>query len=106
MKINQTMLDILQEIRLQEPRKKASQLDVPMAELGYTLISYYYSTSSLATRQLIREFMEQAGFKWVRRLITRDLDAQTNSVQFAGLTEYVRLAAANDPRAQWSRTGS
>ena len=106
MKITQTMLGILQEIRQIEPRRRVRALNVPVSQIGNQLINYYYGTSNLETRQLIREFMEEAGFVWTKKLITRDTLPVEAAIQFAGLQEYVELAAANDPAVNLTNIAS
>jgi hypothetical protein len=76
-----------------------------MSKIGNQLIQFYYTTSNKESRQLVIEFMHEAGFEWTRKLIMRDLDSTTSPPTFTGLTEYTRLAAANDPSKQWFRTG-
>jgi len=99
------MLDILQELRRIQPRTAKRYLRSPIAGVGNRLIHFYYRTDSLEVRQLIREFMAEAGFDWTKKLITKDTSEAPAQLKFTGLTEYTRLAAANDPRAQWFRTG-
>lgn len=102
--INHTMLEILDEIRNIEPRRKVRRLDVSADEIGNRMIDYYYETTSLETRDLIHEFLQEAGFKWMKKLITRDTDPVDQFVGLSTLEEYIALAAANDPRGQWFRT--
>ena len=95
--MNETMLDVLSTIRRIERNRISEYLDVPSAELGNSLIHIYYATTNLRTRELITEFMNQAGVVWLRKLLTRDTGpiASTAS-QFASLDDYVELLAAND----------
>ncbi|MEM7359191.1 MAG: hypothetical protein AAF431_08840 [Pseudomonadota bacterium] len=102
MNLNPKMVDLLHEIRRIEPMRKSRQLNVPSSELGNKLIQYYYQTSNLRTRQLITEFMNAAGFVWIKKLVTKDLNPVSDVSHFSSLDEYIALAAANDPRTQWA----
>lgn len=104
MNINHTMSDLLNEIKTIEPRRKVRRLNVPVDEIGNQLIDYYYQTPSLETRALIRDFMEQAGFHWLKKLITRDTGSVDQFIGLTSLEDYTALAVANDPRGQWFRT--
>ena len=101
MKVNQTMLHILSELRRLESRRARRFLDVPLSQMGNQLIKFYYHTSDKEARQLVIEFMQEAGFEWTRKLIMRETDGESSPPQFTGLSEYTRLLAANDPSQQW-----
>ncbi len=105
MKINQSMLDTLNELRRLQPRKAKRLLDVPLSAVGNQMIHFYYQTQNHDARQLILEFMEEAGFSWTKKLIMRDTTSDSGPTHFTGLTEYTRLAAANDPTAHWIQAG-
>jgi len=90
------MVDILHEIRRAEPQRKTRCLDVPVSQLGFRMIDLYYSTSNIRSRKLIMDFMQRAGFNWLRKLIMRDTSPMVSVAIFASLDDYVRLIAAND----------
>jgi hypothetical protein len=104
--LTEAMVDALHAIRRIESNKISRILNVPAIELGNRLIDVYYSSSNLQTRELIRDFMEDAGVVWMRKLITRDNRAiASTSTRFASLTDYIELLAANDERAFQNLTG-
>ena len=103
MNISNTMLELLNKIRSIEPSRKTRGLDIADDEIGNQLIDFYYQTSALETRSLIREFMEHAGFIWVKKLITKDTNPVDEFEGLSTLAEYTAHAAANDPRGQWFR---
>jgi len=97
MNLSKVMLDAVQTIRRTERRKLVRQLDVPSNEIGNSLIEVYYQTDNLRTRELIMEFMHQAGVQWMRKLITRDTTPLNETqLKLTSLDSYVNLIAAND----------
>jgi len=98
--LNEAMVEILRAIRRIEVPEISKMLDVPVPELGNCLIYVYCNTENLTTRELITEFMEEAGPVWVRKLMTRDMSKIASSPNvFASLDDYVELLAANDGQA-------
>lgn len=75
MKINSIMLELLQQIISEEPQHENSltEDDFVSQEVGAELIQIYHSTSDLETRELITGFMREAGYTWLRRLLTKDM---------------------------------
>ena len=75
MKINATMLELLQQIITEEPQHENSLTDDDFVsqEVGVELIQIYHSTTSLEIRELITGFMHEAGYTWLRRLVTKDM---------------------------------
>lgn len=100
--VNDAMVDALDAIRLNESELVCIDLDVTNSELGNRLIHLYYQTSNISSRELITEFMSQAGVVWLRKLLTKDTAhiASTES-EFASLTDYLSLLAANDFSAEF-----
>jgi len=99
--LNERMFDTLTAIRRIESKEISKILDTPMAELGNCLIRVYCKTANLRTRELITDFMQQAGAVWTRKLLTRDTSPVKSMIQhsdkpFASLSDYVGLLAAND----------
>ncbi len=100
MRINTEMQFILSELSAAEGRRMASIVRLPANELGNELIKLYYSREDVQRRELIREFMNQAGVVWLRKLLTRDVRPIASSqAPFASLNDYVQLLAANDEAA-------
>jgi len=75
MKINATMLELLQQIITEEPQHENSLTDDDFVsqEVGVELIQIYHSTTNLEIRELITGFMHEAGYTWLRRLVTKDM---------------------------------
>ena len=75
MKINSTMLELLQKIITEEPQHENSltEDDFVSQEVGVELIQIYHSTTNLEIRELITGFMHEAGYTWLRRLVTKDM---------------------------------
>lgn len=99
--LSETMVDTLHAIRRIESTEISKILDVPVAELGNCLIRVYCKTSNVLTRELITDFMQQAGVVWTRKLLTRDTAPVISTISkvdqhFATLSDYVGLLAAND----------
>lgn len=78
MKINNKMIELLQTIISQEPEyaNSLTEDDFVSEDVGAELIQIYQSTNNLETRELITGFMQEAGYNWLRRLITRDVAHQ------------------------------
>lgn len=99
--LNEKMIDMLYVLRRIESKQISKILDVPAAELGNCLIRVYCETDNLLTRELITDFMEQAGVVWTRKLLTRDTAPIESTISkvgqhFATLSDYLGLLAAND----------
>jgi len=95
--LSENMVDILHAIRNIESAKISKILDVKTSELGNCLIKVYFSTDNLETRELITEFMTEAGAVWLRKLLTRDTAPISSTMrQFASIDDYMGLLAAND----------
>lgn len=71
---NTTMIHLLNKIVDQEPQYERSLIenDFIADEAGNELISIYSDTENLKTRELITNFMQEAGHTWLRKLLTRD----------------------------------
>lgn len=74
MNINNNMIDMLQKIINEAPEHETTLIedDFISEDLGEELIQIYSATENLETRELITGFMHEAGYKWLRRLMTRD----------------------------------
>lgn len=95
--LNEAMVDALHSIRCIESTNNGKRLNVPANELGNRLIKLYYHTQIFETRELITEFMTQAGVVWLRKLLTKDVGPiASSSTRFASLDDYLSLLAAND----------
>ena len=95
--LSEPMVDTLHAIRGIETNKISRILNVPAAELGNCLIKLYYESKNLQTRELIVEFMQEAGVVWQRKLFMRDTSPiASTTTQFASLNDYIDLLAAND----------
>jgi len=75
--MNSTMISILQEILDIEPEHEDSLIEDEFIsdDAGVELIEIYANTEKLKTRELITDFMKEAGYTWLRKLITRDTRA-------------------------------
>jgi len=99
--LNETMVDALHAIRCIESTNNGKRLNVPANELGNRLIKLYYHTPILETRELITEFMTQAGVVWLRKLLTKDVGPiASSSTRFASMNDYLSLLAANDSASE------
>lgn len=95
--LSEPMVDALHAIRRIESNKISRILNVPATELGNCLIDLYYASRNLQTRELITEFMTEAGVVWARKLLMRDTSSiASTATKFATLNDYVELLAAND----------
>jgi len=72
---NTTMIHLLQKIVSKEPQYEANLIedDFIAVEAGNELIQLYSVTENLETRELITNFMKEAGYSWLRKLLTRDM---------------------------------
>jgi hypothetical protein len=72
------MVELLQKIMNKEPEYEHSltEDDFVSEDVGAELIEIYQSTTNLETRELITGFMHEAGYNWLRRLMTRDAKYQ------------------------------
>lgn len=95
--INDAMIVVLSSIRLNERGQRHVSLNAANKNIGNRLIKLYYQTPNIHTRELITEFMTQAGVVWLRKLLTKDTAsiASTES-RFASLDDYLSLLVAND----------
>lgn len=97
MNLSKIMFDAVQTIRRIERRKLVRKLDVSADQLGNGLIEVYYLTDNLRTRELIMEFMKEAGAHWMRKLITKDTSQYFEpELQSSSNDVYIDLVAAND----------
>lgn len=95
--LNEIMVDTLHAIRRIESNKISKSLDVSANDLGNRLIEVYYLSSNLTTRELITNFMTEAGNVWLRKLLTRDTGPiESSMTHFATVDDYINLLAAND----------
>jgi len=74
MNINSKMIELLQTIISKEPEYAHSltENEFVSEDVGSELIQIYQATNNLETRELITGFMQEAGYNWLRRLMTRD----------------------------------
>ena len=93
--LSETMVHTLDAIQRNESSKNVEILKNPSKELGYCLISVYYNTSNLKTRELITSFMSEAGFIWLRKLLTRDT-GRNSKAGVATVNDYITKLSAND----------
>ena len=72
--LNTAMIHLLHKIVDQEPQYGQSLIDddYVSVEAGNELIQIYSETENLQTRELITKFMQEAGYTWLRKLLTRD----------------------------------
>ena len=72
--LNTAMIHLLHKIVDQEPQYGQSLIDddYVSVEAGNELIQIYSETENLQTRELITNFMQEAGYTWLRKLLTRD----------------------------------
>lgn len=95
--LNEAMAAAVHGIRRIESTNNGKHLNVPANELGNRLIKLYYHTQLAETRELITEFMTQAGVVWLRKLLTKDVGPIASSdTRFASMDDYLSLLAAND----------
>jgi len=95
--LSETMVHTLHAIQQNESPKVVRALKNPSKELGYCLISVYYNTSDLKTRELITSFMSEAGNSWLRKLLTRDLGEKSSFKSgFASVSDFMSILPAND----------
>ncbi len=95
--INEEMSQALYSIKQIESSYTSKQLNGSSNEVGNRLIVLYYKTRSIATRELVTEFMTQAGIVWLRKLLTGDIRPIASSRNnFASLDDYLGLLTAND----------
>lgn len=105
--LNEALIDKLDAIHQVESDKISRILHLPANELGNCLIDLFYSTSNPGVRDLIAEFMTEAGAVWLRKLMTKDTDpVESTTTQFASLHDYTNLLGANCDVAELDRTGS
>jgi len=72
--LNTAMIHLLHKIVDEEPQYGQSLIDdeYVSVEAGNELIQIYSETENLQTRELITNFMQEAGYTWLRKLLTRD----------------------------------
>lgn len=73
MTLNKKMADLLAEIRRNETIKNEQALSFSSPDVGNNLINLYMQTDSYRSRELITLFMIEAGYGWLRKLVTRDV---------------------------------
>lgn len=75
MKVNEFMAGLLLEIIQKEPRFGAMLFDEAYEpqQIVCDLIEIYKTTKDLDTRILITDFMLEAGYPCLRKLVTRDV---------------------------------
>ena len=78
LKVNEYMAGILQDIIQREPQLGTALFDESYQPTNIVcdLIAMYKVTSDLETRELITEFMLEAGYPCLRKLVTRDLTVE------------------------------
>jgi len=76
MTVNAQVANLLVQILNNEPTFEKSLLgDGDQArDIGSALIRLYSETDSFRTQKLITQFMTEAGYSWLRRLVTRGSD--------------------------------
>jgi len=95
--LSESMVENLYAIEEFEPKQVSPIIDLPLSELGNSLIDVYYGTSNLEARKLITDFMNEAGVEWMRKLLTRDTSPVESSTQrVTPLSNFASLVAAND----------
>lgn len=95
--VNDAMVDALDTIRRNESDPVTLNLNISDNVLGNRLIKLYYQTSNINSRELITEFMTQAGVVWLRKLLTKDTaDIASSESDLASMQDYLGLLAAND----------
>lgn len=74
MVINEDMSEVLTHIFQVQPEIAELMQDerCEEEELCARLVHHYRETDDLATRKLIMEFMQGAGYSWLRKLFVRD----------------------------------
>lgn len=72
--VNSAMVAILRQILDAEPNYQESLTNENFLNnaAGIELIEIYANTEKLETRKLITNFMSEAGYTWLRKLLTRD----------------------------------
>lgn len=106
MRISIQMQSILDELSRIEPKQLARLSGLSVSDLANGLIHLYYKRDCLHTRELIREYLSQAGPSWLHKLMTRDtgpVASQKN--KFAGLKDYLGVLAANDESSELISNG-
>ena len=75
--INNAMINILGQILDVEPKFEESLIedDFISSDAGIELIEIYANTEKLEIRKLITDFMSEAGYPWLHKLVTRDTQA-------------------------------
>ena len=77
MKVNEFMAGLLLEIIEKQPHfgLKLFDEEYQARNIVGDLIAMYQQTKDLETRELITEFMLEAGYPWLRKLVTRDFSS-------------------------------
>ena len=72
--VDKNMADILDRIVTKQPTFKENLHDAELVSpvVCCGLINLYKETYDLETRVLITEFMQSAGYPWLRKLVMRD----------------------------------
>ena len=97
MVLSENMVENLYAIEEVEPQQASIIMNLPLNELGNSLIDVYYGTSNLEARKLITDFMNEAGIEWMRKLLTRDTSpVETSKAEAVSVYDSTLLVAAND----------
>jgi len=74
MTVNTEMANILVQILNNEPAFENSLLGdgEQVTDISTALVELYTETDSFDTQKLITRFMTEAGYKWLRKLVTRN----------------------------------
>lgn len=97
MRLSKNKVDNLHTIDEIESKKVSTVIELPLEELGNSLIDVYYSTTNLDARKLITDFMNEAGVEWMRKLLTRDTSpVKSSKTRVASVYAFTSLEAAND----------
>ena len=95
--LSESMVENLYAIEQIELQHISNILDLPLNDLGNFLIEVYYNTSNLYLRTLITDFMNEAGFEWMHKLLTRDTSPiEESDVAVRPVYDFTSLVAAND----------
>ena len=72
MTLNRKMANLLSEIQQDKAAQQNHILAASSPDVGDNLIRLYMHTTDQRTRELITLFMIEAGYGWLRKLVTRD----------------------------------
>ena len=95
--LSESMVENLYAIEKIELQLTSNILDLPLNDLGNSLIEVYYNTSHLYLRTLIIDFMNEAGLEWMHKLLARDTSPiEESGVAVRSVYDFTSLVAAND----------